>query len=132
LQFELTAGQAHESTVAVELIENTTVPRTKGKGRIQPEAVAGDKAYRAAYIVNWLTARDIQPVIPEKGARANDESNPAFDRELYRRRNIIERLIGWRKESRRVFSRFEKRAVNFGGMIKMAFIHHYLRVICGY
>jgi hypothetical protein len=81
LQFELTAGQAHESTVAVELIENATVPRAKGKGRIQPEAVAGDKAYRAAYIVNWLTARDIQPVIPEKGPRANHISNPDFDRE---------------------------------------------------
>jgi hypothetical protein len=130
LQFELTAGQDHESTVALELIENTTVHDTKGKAYVQPEAVAGDKAYREAYIVEWLNDRDIHPVIPGKGARANDESNPDFDRELYRRRNIIERLIGWLKESRRIFSRFEKTAVNFGGMIKLAFIHHYLRVIC--
>jgi len=35
-------------------------------------------------------------------------------------RNIVERLIGWLKESRRIFSRFEKTAKNFGGMIKMA------------
>jgi len=40
------------------------------------------------------------------------------------------RLIGWLKESRRVFSRFrfEKTAWNFVGMIKMAFIHRYLRL----
>ena len=45
-----------------------------------------------------------------------------FDREAYRRRSIVECLIGWLKECRRVFSRFEKTAKNFGGMIKVAFI----------
>jgi len=42
--------------------------------------------------------------------------------------NIVERLIGWLKESRRIFSRFEKTAKNFAGMIKMAFIHRYLNL----
>ena len=50
-----------------------------------------------------------------------------FDREAYRRRGVVERLIGWLKECRRVFSRFEKTAKNFGGIIKMAFIERYLR-----
>ena len=52
----------------------------------------------------------------------------AFDREAYRDRNIIERLIGWLKECRRVFSRFEKTAQNFGGMIKMPSLQCYLRL----
>ena len=51
-----------------------------------------------------------------------------FDRQAYRDRNIVERLIGWLKECRRIFSRFEKTAKNFGGMIKMAFIQRYLRL----
>ena len=68
----------------------------------------------------------IEPVIPSKenqdrGARLVD-----FDREAYRRRNIVERLIGWLKESRRILSRFEKTAKNFGGMITLAFIKQYL------
>ena len=37
-------------------------------------------------------------------------------------RNVVERLVGWLKESRRIFSRFEKTTKNFGGMLKMAFI----------
>ena len=49
-----------------------------------------------------------------------------FDKEVYRQRNIVERLIGWLKESRRIFSRFEKTAKNFGGMITLAFIRQYL------
>lgn len=53
-----------------------------------------------------------------------------FDREAYRQRNIVERLIGWLKEARRIISRFEKSAKNFGGMIKMAFIQRYLRLMC--
>jgi transposase len=54
-----------------------------------------------------------------------------FDREAYRRRSIVECLIGWLKECRRIFSRFEKTAKNFGGMIKMAFIQRYLRLCSG-
>jgi transposase len=35
-------------------------------------------------------------------------------------------VIGWLKESRRIPSRFEKTAKNFGGMINLAFIRQYL------
>ena len=44
--------------------------------------------------------------------------------------NVIERLIGWLKESRRVFSRFEKTAVNYLGMIHVACIRYYLAELC--
>lgn len=91
-----------------------------------PFALGGDKGYRAEWIDQYLLDLGIQPVIPSKenedlGTRCVD-----FDKEAYRRRNIVERLIGWLKESRRIFSRFEKTAKNFGGMITLAFIKQYL------
>ncbi len=52
-----------------------------------------------------------------------------FDRHAYRRRNIIERLIGWLEECRRVLTRFEKTAKIFGGFIKMAFVERYFRLM---
>ena len=52
----------------------------------------------------------------------------AFDREVYRGRNSIERLIGRLKECRRIFSRFEETAKNFGGMIKTAYIQRHLKL----
>ncbi len=70
----------------------------------------------------------IKPVIPSKENEDRNARAVKFDRRAYRRRNIIERVIGWLKESRRVFSRFEKTARNFGGFIKMAFILRYLRL----
>jgi hypothetical protein len=60
---------------------------------------------------------------------ASREARPVeLDREMYRTRSIVECLIGWLKECRRAFSRFEKSSKNFGGMIKMAFIQGYLRL----
>lgn len=93
-------------------------------------ALAGDKGYRADWIDEYLLDLEIQPVIPSKGNEDRDKRPVEFDREAYRRRNIVERLIGWLKESRRVFSRFEKTAKNFAGIIKMAFIQRYLRLMC--
>ncbi|TWT39875.1 hypothetical protein KOR42_50810 [Thalassoglobus neptunius] len=71
---------------------------------------------------------EITPVIPSKTNEDRTERRVEFDKQKYRERNIVERLIGWLKECRRVFSRFEKTALNFGGMIKMAFIERYLRL----
>jgi transposase len=91
-----------------------------------PEKLAGDKGYRANWIDETLQSMDIQPVIPSKANEDRTARPVEFDAAAYRDRNIIERLIGWLKENRRIFSRFEKTAINFCGMIKMACIHRYL------
>jgi len=130
LDFHLTPGQAHEATGLVPLLEGAEERVVDGDGEAiaWPVALAGDKGFRADWIDEYLLAMGMTPVIPSKededrAARAVD-----FDREAYRRRSIVECLIGWLKECRRIFSRFEKTAKNFGGMIKMAFIQRYLRL----
>jgi transposase len=130
LHFELSPGQAHDSTALVSLLNEADARVLDGDGEpvAWPAALAGDKGYRADWIDETLLALDITPVIPSKENQDRDARPVEFDRELYRNRNIVERLIGWLKECRRVFSRFEKTAVNFGGMIKMAFIERYLRL----
>lgn len=106
---------------------------SQGQPIAWPVALSADKGYRANWIDDYLLALGINPVIPSK--TTDDRSKrPEFDPEKYRRRNIVERLIGWLKESRRIFSRFEKTAKNYGGMITLAFIHRYLRIatVCGF
>ena len=93
-----------------------------------PVAMAGDKGYRADWIDAYLLDLNIMPVIPSKSNQDREARPVKFDKEAYRDRNIVERLIGWLKECRRIFSRFEKTAKNFGGMIRMAFIQRYLRL----
>lgn len=98
-----------------------------GEPILWPVALAGDKGYRADWIDTCLIDLGIAPVIPSKSNEDREARPVLFDAEMYRKRNIIERLIGWIKENRRIFSRFEKTAKNFGGMIKMAFIKCYLK-----
>jgi transposase len=131
LHFHLTAGQAHESTALEPLLVGADdhLFDHSGKPFAWPLQLAGDKGYRADWIDEYLLQLEIQPVIPSKDNEDRDARGIDFDRDAYRERNIIERLIGWLKENRRIFSRFEKTAKNFGGMIKLAFIHRYLKLI---
>jgi transposase len=130
LHFHLTAGQAHETTAFVPLLEGADERVVDGDGEpvAWPLAMAGDKGYRAAWIDAALLEIGITPVIPSKENEDREARPVEFDRAAYRRRSLVECLIGWLKECRRVFSRFEKAAKNFGGMIKMAFIQRYLRL----
>ena len=133
LDVVVTAGQAHESTALDTLLDqaNQDLYDAQGDPVPWPVALAGDKGYRADWIDDYLLELEIRPVIPSKENEDRDARPVVFDRDQYRRRNIVERLIGWLKESRRVFSRFEKTARNFVGLIKMAFIHRYLRLTTG-
>lgn len=130
LHFHVTAGQTHETTGLVPLLESAEECVVDGDGEPMtwPVALAGDKGYRADWIDEYLLGQGIRPVIPSKENEDREARAVEFDRTAYRKRSIVECLIGWLKECRRVFSRFEKTAKNFVGMIKMAFIQRYLRL----
>ena len=110
----LTAGQANESKSAEALVDAVKVGR-----RRRPKRVAGDKGYSFKFVRRMLRRRRVRPVIP---TRSDQRPDPAFDREAYRRRNVVERLVGWLKERRRLCTRFEKLADNYLAMVKLAFI----------
>jgi transposase len=132
LAFTLSPGQAHETTALEEILiqADSNLHDSDGKPSAWPVKLAGDKGYRAEWIDTLLTGLGITPVIPSKTNEDRDARGIDFDRESYRRRNIVERAIGWLKECRRVFSRFEKTAINYSGMIKLAMIQRLLRLAC--
>ena len=129
LSFHLTPGQTHESTTLDIVLENADrhLLDIDGEPVPWPIALAGDKGYRADWIDACLMDLGISPVIPSRCTEDREARQVSFSVKSYRKRNIIERVIGWIKENRRVFSRFEKTAKNFGGMIKMALIRCYLK-----
>ena len=51
---------------------------------------------------------------PERAAR--------FDKEQYKRRNVVERLIGRLKEYRRIATRYDKLAESFRAFVLIGFI----------
>lgn len=124
----LTAGQRHELTCSQTLVQLVRVPRKSGRPRWRPDCLAADKAYSAPGFRRWLRAHRIDAVIPQRtDQRRHHKGRPLkFDRQAYRRRNVIERCVGWLKENRRVATRYEKLAMNYLGMLKLAMIRRYL------
>lgn len=131
IHFELSAGQAHENASLIDLLNGIDDEITTGAGDAVawPVAIAGDKGYRADWIDEMFLELGITPVLPSKANEDRDARKVDFDKDRYRQRNIVERLIGWLKKCRCVFARYEKTAINFCGIIKMAFVQRYPKIL---
>lgn len=128
LAAELTAGQAHESTQAESVIALALAIQSRdGQDLRVPEKLLGDKGYSAQRVREWLRDCGIEPVIARKDNEIERETE-TFDTETYRKRNAVERCVGWLKECRRFGTRFEKLAVRFLAMVQLAIIRRYLRL----
>ena len=114
----LTAGQRNEQVMFEALMEQGAVKRRRGRPRLRPDRVAGDKGYSSRRIRRYLRRRGIGVVI----ARQKRERRRRFDKAAYRKRNVVERLINRLKQFRRVATRYEKRAVNYRAMVVIASI----------
>jgi len=52
-----------------------------------------------------------------------------FDGAACQGRCVAEQCVGWLKENRRIGTRFEKLAVTFHGMLQLAMIKRYLKLL---
>ena len=84
-----------------------------GRPRNRPERLIGDKGYSAQWIRDYLISHGIHVTIPRK---CNNKRGGPFDREAYRMRNRIERLIGRLKQFRSIATRYDKRADSYLSM----------------
>ena len=102
----LSPGQDHDVTKAADLIEDC-----------QADKVIADKAYDSNAVIAQIQAQGATPVIPPK---ANRNEQRDYDRQEYKKRNVVERFINVLKQSRRVATRYEKTARNFLGFVLLA------------
>ncbi|MEW2572602.1 IS5 family transposase [Streptomyces sp. NPDC047070] len=117
----LTPGQRHDSICARPLLERIRVPRMGlCRPRCRPDHVIADKAYSSRGFRAYLRRRGIAQTIPEKTDQQRHRHNhgrqggrpPAFDRQIYRQRNIVERCFNRLKDFRGIATRYEKTATS--------------------
>ena len=110
MTFVLTPGEVHESTVVEQVMTQGAVKRAgRGRQRLYPRRVVGDKGYNSRRLRAFLRRRGIRYTIPRK---SNERRRGPFDRGVYRLRNVVERTINRLKQFRRLATRYEKRAEN--------------------
>jgi transposase len=123
----VTPGQWGDTPQLVAVLDAIRVPRPGGCGRPRkrPAHRLADKGYSHPSTRRLLRRRGIPHTIPERtDQRARREHRPGrkptFDRDAYRRRNVVERCFGRLKQWRAVATRYDKRAANYRAMVVIA------------
>jgi transposase len=115
--FMLSPGHAHDAPQARQLLLQLAKPS-------EPTAILMDRAYEGSETRELVMSLGFTPVVPPKGNRLHPW---VYDKELYKRRNEVERLFRRLKAFRRIFSRFEKLDIMFIGFITFVLIVEALR-----
>ena len=123
--FFLSEGQRNEMVGFWPLMESGEVKRAHRRGRpkLRPKRICADKGYAKGVVRRYLRPVGIRITIAR---RTNEHRGGAFDGEIYRTRNLIERLINRLKHFRRVATRYEKCAENYRAMLTLAAIKIWL------
>jgi transposase len=103
LKFIVTPGQHNDYTQAEALLEDA-----------YGEHVIADKGYDSDHVVDKVRSMGAEPVIPPRSNRLQPRT---YDHELYKERNVIERLFNKMKHFRHFSTRYDKLAINFDAFI---------------
>ena len=117
ITFSLSAGNDHDAPHGRMLLEDLG-PMPEGLPLLMDRAYEGNETRQLALDLGMI------PVVPPKSNRVDPWS---YNRELYKKRNEIERLFRRLKGFRRIFSRFEKLDVVFLAFLNFALIVEALR-----
>jgi transposase len=93
---------------------------------INPDKLLGDKGYDSDDIRDDLAERGIEPVIPP---RSNRKTPIEYDREAYKRRNLIERCVNRLKQFRRIATRYGKTARAYLLMLCIAAARLWIKIV---
>jgi putative transposase len=117
-------GQGGDAPMFPHLMKHLKVNRAgRGRPRTRPDRVRGDKAYSSRAIRTHLRDRGIAAVIPEPADQIGHRKRrgttggrpPAFDKEDYKGRNVVERNFNTFKQWRGLATRYDKLALTYRG-----------------
>lgn len=99
-----------------------------GRARTRPEVVIADKGYPSRANRAYLARRGIKSAIPDRDdQKANRKKKgsaggrpPAYDTDLYRQRNVVERSFNQLKNWRGIATRNDKTARNYRAGVLIA------------
>jgi len=125
----LTPGNINDTTMMTETLDRIRVPRSgRGRPRTRPDRVLADKGYPSKANRAYLAERGIKATIPDRADQRQNRINkgsaggrpPAFDAEIYKGRNVVERSFNRLKSWRGIAMRSDKTARNYQAGVTLA------------
>jgi transposase len=110
LALSLSAGNEHDAPEGRKLLIQKGLSEDKIP-LLMDKAYEGDETHKLAIDLNY------EPVVPPK---SNRKKPWEYDKNLYKRRNVVERLFRRIKEFRKIFTRYDKLDSVFLGFVYFA------------
>jgi transposase len=139
----ITSASTHDIKAVTGVIDNVVIkkqeqptpsyPSTKTKTIKQHLCL--DRAYNSKVVEQQIVRRGYVPHIPHKrkrGEQINEKEKTCQKRYPARRRWVVERTNSWHNRFRKLFTRYEKKAENYLGLVQLSCcIIIYRKVILG-
>ncbi|MBE1488925.1 transposase [Plantactinospora soyae] len=136
MAFVLTGGNVNDCTRFTDVLAGIRVGRPAGsRPRNRPEHVLADKGYSSKAIRSYLRRRGIGHTIPERSDQIANRRRrgsrggrpPAFDRQLYKRRNLVERCFNHLKQARGLATRYDKTIESYQATVTIAALMQWIK-----
>jgi transposase len=140
----ITSASTHDIKAATDVMDNAVIrkqeqstpsnPSTKTKTTKQHLCL--DRAYSSKAVEQEITNRGYAPHMPYKrkrgGTHINEKEKDCQKRHHPRRRRAVERTNSWHNRFRKPFTRYEKKAKNYHGLLQLSCsIIIYRKIILG-
>ncbi len=124
LPFSVSTASAspHEVTLVEEALAASFLDE-------RPERLIGDRAYDSDPLDAALRERGIEMIAPHRRNRKKKKTQDGRKLRRYKRRWKIERLFAWLHNFRRLVIRYERRAENYLGFVRLGCIVILLRYL---
>ncbi len=116
------SASPHEVTLVGETLDARFVSE-------KPERLIGDRAYDSDPLDEALAERGIEMIAPHRRNRTKPKTQDGRKLRRYKRRWKIERLFAWLHNFRRLVVRYERKADNYLGFVRLGCIVILLRYL---
>ena len=112
ITFSLSSGEKNDSPEGIKLLNFTPYYEDN-------QFILMDRAYEGEKMRETAKKMGYKPIVPPKSNRRKPWN---YDKEIYKRRNEIERFFRRLKRFRRIFTRYEKLDITYAGFILFSMI----------
>jgi transposase len=121
----ITPANRHDIKAVTDVVDNKVVkrlPLSHSKGRKQQlQHLCLDRAYSSKTVEQQIVMGDYVPHVPSKRRKGQNDGAP-FKKGPYirNRRWVVERTNSWHNRFRKLFTRYEKKAENYLGLLELS------------
>jgi transposase len=138
----ISSASTHDIKLVTDVIDNSIIKRTfvsgkskKGMRRWKYHHICLDRAYQSKPIEQEIIKRSYVPHIPYKRKRGQMRKEKIHQKRYSPSKNkrwVVERTNSWHNRFRKLFTRYEKKAENYLGLVQLSCsIIIYRKIILG-